>query len=62
VGRYYINKASLLTEKIAPSIAYRLNDWLSVGAGFNFAVARLEFKSRINNILPRLPDGGLSLE
>jgi long-chain fatty acid transport protein len=62
VGRYYINKASLLTEKIAPSIAYRLNDWLSVGASFNFAVARLEFKSRINNILPRLPDGGLSLE
>jgi long-chain fatty acid transport protein len=62
VGRYYIDRAALLTGKIAPSIAYRVNDWLSVGAGFNFAVARLTFKSRINNLRPRLPDGGLSLE
>ena len=62
VGRYYIDRAALLTGKIAPSIAYRVNDWLSVGAGFNYAVARLTFKSRINNLRPRLPDGGLSLE
>ena len=62
VGRYYIDRAALLTGKIAPSIAYRVNDWLSVGAGCNFAVARLTFKSRINNLRPRLPDGGLSLE
>lgn len=33
-----------------------------MGAGFNFAVAWLTFKSRINNLRPRLPDGGLSLE
>jgi len=62
VGRYYIDRAALITGKIAPSIAYRVNDWLSVGAGFSFAVARLTFKSRINNIAPRLPDGGLSME
>jgi long-chain fatty acid transport protein len=62
VGRYYISRAALLTGKIAPSLAYRVNDWLSVGAGFSFAVARLTFKSRINNIRRTLPDGGLSEE
>ena len=62
VGRYYINKTALFTGKVAPSIAYKVNEWLSVGAGFNFAIGRLTFKSRINNLRPRLPDGGLSLE
>ena len=62
VGRYYATQESLISTKLAPSIAYALNDWLSVGAGFNFAVARLEFKSKVNNILPRSGDGGYSLE
>ena len=62
VGRYYLNREALFTGKIAPSVAYRLNDWLSVGAGFSFAVGRLTFKSRINNLRPNLPDGGLSEE
>jgi long-chain fatty acid transport protein len=62
VGRYYATNESLITSKLAPSIAYALNDWLSVGAGFNFSVARLEFKSKVNNLLPRLGDGGLSFE
>ena len=61
-GRYYVTKESLFSGKLAPSIAYALTDWLSVGAGFNFAVARLSFQSKINNIRPRLGDGGYSLE
>jgi long-chain fatty acid transport protein len=62
VGRYYITRAALFTGKAAPSIAYKVNDWLSVGAGFSFAVGRLTFQSKVNSILPRLGDGGLSLE
>ena len=62
VGRYYISRAALFTGKLAPSIAYRVNEWLSVGAGFNFAVGRLTFQSRINNALPRLGDGRMALE
>jgi len=61
-GRYYIDRAALITGKIAPSVAYRVNDWLSLGAGFSFAVARLTFKSRVNTLNPRLSDGGFSLE
>ena len=62
VGRYYVTEEALVTAKINPSIAYKVNDWLSVGAGFSFAVGRLTFQSRINNALPRLPDGRLALE
>jgi long-chain fatty acid transport protein len=62
VGRYYVTEEALLTAKVNPSIAYKLSDWLSVGAGFSFAVGRLTFQSRVNNILPRLPDGRVALE
>jgi long-chain fatty acid transport protein len=62
VGRYYITRAALFTGKIAPSIAYQVNNWLSVGAGFSFAAGRLTFQSKVNNLLPRLGDGGFALE
>jgi long-chain fatty acid transport protein len=61
-ARYYLNRESLITTKINPTIAYTFNEWLSVGAGFSFAVARLTFKSQINNLLPRAGDGSMSYE
>src|SRR5262249_37478509 len=62
VGRYYMTSASLITGQVNPNIAYRVNDWLSVGAGFSFSVARFKTQAKINNILPRFGDGGLSLD
>ena len=61
-GRYYVTREPLTTGGVNPSIAYEVNDWLSVGAGFSFSVGRLLFQSKINNALPRVPDGGLSIE
>jgi long-chain fatty acid transport protein len=61
-GRYYVTREALFTGKVAPSIAYEVNDWLSVGAGFSFAVGRLTFQSKVNNALRRLGDGGFALE
>ena len=64
-GRYYVTQESLITGKANPNIAYKVNDWLSVGAGFSFSVARLLFQSKINNdltMLGRKPDGGLGIE
>jgi long-chain fatty acid transport protein len=61
-GRYYVTQQSLITAKVNPSIAYMVNDWLSVGAGFSFSGGRLLFQSKINNLRPRVPDGGLGLE
>jgi long-chain fatty acid transport protein len=62
VGRYYLTWESLITSKANPSIAYMINEWLSVGVGFSFSVGRLAFQSKVNNVLPRLADGGLALE
>jgi long-chain fatty acid transport protein len=64
-GRYYVTQESLITGKANPNIAYRVNDWLSVGAGFSFSVGRLLFQSKVNNnLLPFMhrPDGGFGLE
>ncbi len=61
-GRYYVTNESLFTTKVSPEIAYAVNEWLSVGVGFSFGVGRLGFQSKINNLLPRAGDGGLSLE
>jgi long-chain fatty acid transport protein len=62
VGRYYATDMSLLSGKVNPSIAYAVNKWLSVGVGFSFSVERLKLQSKINNALPRVPDGGFALE
>jgi long-chain fatty acid transport protein len=64
-GRYYVTREPLITGGVNPSIAYEVNDWLSVGAGFSFSVGRLLFQSKINNnLLPIMhrPDGGFGLE
>jgi len=62
VGRYYLTSSSLIAGQVNPSIAYRVNEWLSVGVGGSFAVARLSTQAKINNILPRFGDGGLGIE
>ena len=62
VGRFYQTSSSFITGQVNPNIAYRVNDWLSVGAGFSFSVARYKAQAKINNILPRFGEGGLSIE
>jgi long-chain fatty acid transport protein len=61
-GRYYVTQEPLITGKVNPSIAYDVNEWLSVGAGFSFSVGRLLFQSKINNLRRTVPDGGLAIE
>jgi long-chain fatty acid transport protein len=64
-GCYYVTQESVITGKINPSIAYTVNDWLSVGAGFSFSLGRLQLQSKINNnLFPFMhrPDGGFALE
>jgi long-chain fatty acid transport protein len=61
VGRYHLQGATILGNSILPSVAYRINRWLSVGAGFNVMIGYLKEKVAINNLLPRLPDGQLRI-
>jgi long-chain fatty acid transport protein len=50
VGRYYLQGATLIGSSILPTAAYRINKWLSVGAGFNVMVGYLKQKVAIKNL------------
>jgi len=57
VGRYNVQKLQILSATLNPGFAYRLTDWLSVGAGFSVNYALFSQTTAINNVLDRLPDG-----
>jgi long-chain fatty acid transport protein len=66
-GRYYTTEAELLTFGVNPGAGYRVNNWLSVGAGFSVLYATLDQKAAINNSavpgqLPGSADGKLELD
>lgn len=46
VGRNEIVEVSLFTLTLVPSLAYRVNDWLSLGAGVGISYGRLNFDVR----------------
>jgi len=62
VGRYRVQQATILGVSFVPSIAYRVNDKLSLGAGVNAMYGIFEQKVAINNVLPFLPDGQLKAD
>jgi long-chain fatty acid transport protein len=62
VGRYYVQKAQTLSFTLNPGFAYRVNNWLSVGAGFSVNYALLSQTAAVNNILDRSPDGRLKFK
>ncbi len=73
VGRYHAIKSDLITININPSIAYKVTDKLSIGAGFNVQYLNAElsnavdfgtvgFFSGIPGLLPQQNDGYVSLK
>jgi len=65
VGRYYLKEVTLQGFTIMPSIAYRINDWLSVGAGLNAMYGVLNQKVAVNNNptgVGAYPDGQLEVD
>jgi long-chain fatty acid transport protein len=63
-GRYYTTKAELLTFGVNPGAGYRVNKWLSVGAGFSMLYATLDQRAAVNNQVtdPGFADGELKLD
>jgi long-chain fatty acid transport protein len=57
VGRYYAKELSWETLTI-----YRVNEWLSLGAGVNVMYGTYENTVAVNNVLDSLPDGELKVE
>jgi len=57
VGRYRVEKTAFITSTLAPSLAYRINNWLSIGAMLNITYAYTKTETAVNNLRPDLPDG-----
>lgn len=62
VGRYYVQKTTLLGISFVPSIAYKFTDKLSLGVGVNAMYGTYENQVAINNIDPGFSDGQLKLD
>lgn len=62
VGRYYVQQTSLVGLSLVPSIAYKVNDKLSLGLGVNAMYGYFKQKVAINNIDPTYSDGELKLD
>ena len=62
VGRYYVQKATILGVSFLPSIAYKATDKLSLGASLNAMYGMYEQKVAINNVNPAFGDGQLKLD
>jgi len=41
-GRYYLDEVTLFTLSVIPSVAYKVNDWLSLGASGNIMYGKLD--------------------
>ena len=61
-GRYYGQQAKLVGASLLPSVAYRVNDKLSLGASLNAMYGDTKTQVAINNILPAFGDGQLTLK
>jgi long-chain fatty acid transport protein len=61
-GRYFLEKAALITLNLNPAVSYRVTDWLSVGGGFSVVGATFSNEAAINNVDPALGDGKLELK
>ena len=52
VGRYFLQGATILSVSFIPAVAYRVNDWLSVGGGINVMLGFLREKAAVRNLMP----------
>jgi long-chain fatty acid transport protein len=60
VGRYYVQKSTLLGMSLMPSASYELTDWLSIGAGLNAMYGYFRADIAVNNGID--PDGQMTLK
>ncbi len=60
-GRYDSLNSKLTSFNIQPSLAWRINDHVSVGGGIDFQKLSADLTSALPNLGPGLPDGALRI-
>jgi long-chain fatty acid transport protein len=61
-GRYYGTTGKVVGLSLLPSVAFRVNDKLSLGASVNAMYGDMKTEVAVNNIAPAFGDGQLKLE
>ncbi|MDJ0972994.1 MAG: outer membrane protein transport protein [Planctomycetota bacterium] len=65
-GRYYATDSELFTLNINPAVAYRINNRLSIGAGFNAMYADATLENQVDfgasAMMPQALDGSAKIE
>lgn len=61
VGRYFAIESSLETIDFNPNVAYRVNNWLSIGGGFSVQYLNADLTSAIDQTAFGASDGRLRL-
>ncbi|MFZ0133490.1 MAG: outer membrane protein transport protein, partial [Desulfobacterales bacterium] len=61
-GRYYVQETTLLGISLVPSLAYKVTDKLSLGAGLTAMYGTYTNQVAINNVDPAFGDGRLKLD
>jgi long-chain fatty acid transport protein len=57
VGRYVGTEITLIAPQLQPTVSYKVNDWLSIGAGAGLTVGYLKDKAKVFTPNPNRPDG-----
>jgi long-chain fatty acid transport protein len=61
VGRYYVQKSALVGFTLMPAVSYRVNEYLSFGAGLNWMFGYFNQESRVRNFVHNSPDGSFKI-
>ena len=62
VGRYQATSAAVLAPQLQPTVAYKVSNWLSIGAGAGLTMGYLHDEGKVKNIDPNLGDGKLKYD
>ena len=57
VGRYVSTKVALIAPQLQPTAAYKVTDWLSIGAGAGLTLGYLKDEAKVRSRIPGRGDG-----
>jgi len=59
-GRYQAQSSQIAALSLSPTVAYRINEWFSIGGGLNIMASALETKVAVPRLLQ--PDGQVTID
>ena len=62
VGRYHFQNGAMIGMNLAPTVAYKVTDKLSLGGALNMMYGYFSAEAAVNNPLPGMADGKLDVD